>query len=229
MAIIDLRQADVFIKDGTVNSASTTLSANAAKGDTTISVTSATGLDHGEGIVLGGSLEYYVITGVSGTDLTVEPPLTMPFASATTVAGVSNMLEVKVGEGTLTYNERRAVTYVLNRGRIYGVKLGDDAPVEVSFQFLWEFLRAGVGDPPTVEEALKQIGAASAWVSSDTDPCNPYCVDISICYTPPCGDTERITLQFFRWEELNHDLKAATVDVRGNSNIAFASVSHGIS
>lgn len=229
MAVIDLRNADIFIKDGTANSASTTLSANAAKGDTSIDLTSVVGLDHGEGIVLGGSLEYYVITGISGSTATVEPPLTMNFATATPVAGVSNMLEVKIGEGTLTYNERRAVTYILNRGRIYATKLGDDAPVEVSFQFLWEFLRAGVGDPPTVEEALKQIGAAADWVSSDTDPCNPYCVDISICYIPPCGDTERITLPKFRWEELNHDLKAATVDVRGNANVAFATVTHSIS
>lgn len=229
MPVIDLRNADIFISDGTVNTATTSLSANALKGDSVVTLTSTAGLDVGQGFTLNGGMEYYVVAGINGSDVTIEPSLTTNYASGAAVAGVSNMLEVKIGEGTLTYNERRAVTYILNRGRIYGVKLGDDAPVEVSMQYLWEFLRAGVGDPPTVEEALKQIGAAVEWVSSDTDPCNPYCVDISICHVPPCGDTERINLKFFRWEELNHDLKAATVDVRGNANVAFADVTHSTS
>jgi len=235
MAVIDLKSADIFIKDGTVNAASTTLSANAARGDpvvdrsSAITVASATGLAVGNGVTIGGSLEYYSIIGVSGTTLTVVPPLMQAFVSGAAVVGVSNMLEVKIGEGTLTYNEKRAMTYLLNRGHIYSVKLGDDAPMEVSLQFLWEFLRAPVGQPPTVEEALKQTGAASAWVSSSSDPCEPYCVDIVVCYIPPCGDSERITLKFFRWEELSHDLKAATCDIRGNCNVAFATVEHGSS
>jgi hypothetical protein len=127
----------------------------------------------------------------------------------------------------LTYSEKRGVTYVLNRGHIYSVKLADDAPVEVGLQFIWEFLRSASGQPPTVEEALKQIGGASAWVSSDVDACAPYSVDIIICYVPPCGDTERIALRYFRWESLDHDLKAGTVDIRGNCNVAFAEVTHG--
>jgi hypothetical protein len=235
MPLIDLKFADIFIKDGTVNAATTTLTAAVTKGDPVINktsvipVTATTGLAVGDGITLGTSLEYYTILGISTLNVTIAPPLTQAFASGAAVAGVSNMLEVKIGEGTLTYSEKRAMTYILNRGHIYGVKLGDDAPMEVSLQFLWEFLRAPAGTPPSVEEALKQIGAASDWVSTDPDPCNPYCVDISICYIPPCGDTERIDLQFFRWEELNHDLKGATCDVRGNCNIAMARVVHGTS
>jgi hypothetical protein len=229
MAVIDLRQADIFINDGSVSAvAPSSIGANAAKGSNIITIGApATGYVAGLGITIGTSLEYYVIEEVAGTSLTIAPPLVADVASADVVTPVGNMLEVKIGEGTLTYSEKRAVTYVLNRGRIYTVKLGDDAPVEVSLDFIWEFLRSPVGDPPTVEEALKQIGNASDWVSSSTDQCEPYAVNITICYIPPCGDSERIELSDFRWESLDHDLKAGTVAIKGNCNIAYANVIHG--
>lgn len=230
IAVIDLRAATVFISDGSVSAvAATTLSADAARGSTVLALTSATGYIPGLGITIGDSLEYYVIEAVAGTSVTIVPPLVEDAASTDPVEAIGNMLEVKIGEGTLTYSEKRAVTYVLNRGKIYTVKLGDDSPVEVSLDFIWEFLRAATGDPPTVEEALKNIGEASDWVSSSSDPCEPYAVNITICYVPPCGDSERIELADFRWESLDHDLKAGQVSVKGNCNIAFATVTHGTS
>jgi hypothetical protein len=228
MAIIDMRNATVFISDGSVSAvAATTISAPAARESNVINLTSATGYVPGLGITIGTSLEYYVIEEVAGTSVTIVPPLVADVDTPDPVEAIGNMLEVKVGEGTLTYSEKRAVTYVLNRGHIYSVKLGDDSPVEVSMDFIWEFLRSATGEPPTVEEALKQIGNAADWVSSSTDECEPYAVNITICYTPPCGDSERIELADFRWESLDHDLKAGQVSVKGNCNIAFATVTHG--
>jgi hypothetical protein len=228
-AVFSLRDADIFFRDGSVLTATTTLSASALKGALTVTVTSATGILVGQAIVINNSLEYYVVTGLSGSTLTITPALTMNMPSSSPVANVANALEVHLGDGTLTYNEKRGVTYVLNRGRIYTVKLADDAPVEVNMGFIWEFLRAPVGEPPTIEEAIKQIGAAVGWVSSSADPCEPYAVDIVICWSPPCGDAERVTLQDFRWESLNHDTKAGQVTVTGNCNIPFATVEHGSS
>jgi len=224
-----MRNAAIFMTDGSVSAvAANTVGSDAAKGSTvvTLGTTPATGYVAGLGITIGTSIEYYVIQNVAGSSITISPPLVVPAVSADPVTPVGNMLEVRVGEGTLTYSEKRAMTYVLDRGKIYTVKLGNDAPVEVSMDFIWEFLRSPVGSPPTIEEALKQIGNASSWVSSSADQCEPYSVNITICHVPPCGDSELIELDDFRWESLDHDLKAGTVSVKGNCNIAFATVTH---
>ena len=138
-------------------------------------------------------------------------------------------LEVIIGEGNLTFSEKRNMEYKLNRGRIYGVREGDEVPVDVSMEFMWEFLRSAVGVPPTVEDALKKRGEAITWVSSGADPCEPYCVTIQIIYTPPCAGAqiETVTLNEFRYEELNHDLRGGTVSVTGKCNIKQALTTRG--
>jgi hypothetical protein len=135
-------------------------------------------------------------------------------------------LEIKIGEGTLTYNEKRNMEYTHNRRAIAFVRTGDDEPMDVSFNFIWEFLRSASGESITVEEAVKGMpNAVSArWTTSGGDPCEPYCVDIRITYTPPCPDVEMeiITLREYRWEGGNHDLKNATVDSTGKCKISQA-------
>ena len=141
-------------------------------------------------------------------------------------SGTPKVLEVKIGEGTLTFNEKRNMEYVRNRRQVAFVRTGDDEPMDVSFDFIWEFLRSISPAPITVEEAIK--GSANAvtagWVTSGADPCEPYCVDIRITYTPPCPgvDNEVITLKEYRWEGGNHDLKAGTVASTGKCKIAVA-------
>ncbi len=227
IAIVDLRNASVFLVDGTTGTGTTTLAADSAAGSTSITLTSASGFAVGDGIQIGSSGQIYEIVSLVSTLAVISPALPFDVSSGDAVTQIGNSVEVKIGEGTLTYSEKRAITYVLNRGKIYTVKLGDDAPVDVSFQFIWEFLRAGSGEPPTVEEALRKIGAASAWVSSSPDTCEPYSVDIIICNLPPCeGQNEIITLPAFRHEDLAHDLKAGTVSVTGKCNVNFARVQH---
>ncbi len=184
----------------------------------------------GQGFTLTGSSEIYTIldhseTGGKTTSITFSPGLAVSVADNTFITMLGNIIEIHIGEGTLTYSEKRAVVYVLNRGKIYTVKLGDDAPMDVTFQFIWEFLRAASGEPPTVEEGLRKIGAAADWVSSSSDPCEPYSVDIVICNVPPCvGNSETIVLKYFRHEDLSHDLKAGQVSVTGKCNLAFAQI-----
>jgi len=137
-----------------------------------------------------------------------------------------NELEIKIGDGVLEYTERRTIEYELDRGVLDEVSEGDEVPVDVSIDFIWEFLRASVGDPPTVEDALKQRGEASSWVSSDADTCRPYAVDIEITVDPPCGaiQNEVILLSDFRYEELGHNIREAQVSVRGRCNVKEATV-----
>lgn len=134
-------------------------------------------------------------------------------------------IEVKIGEGNLTYTEARNIEYNLNRGSLTGgtVREGDEVPVAVSLDFVWEYIK-GSGTTPSIEEAIKGIGIAETqgWISSDADACQPYAVDIEILYQPTpwnCGDQETITLADFRWESLDHDLSAGTISCSGNCNI----------
>jgi hypothetical protein len=142
--------------------------------------------------------------------------------------GGSNSLEVKIGEGNLTYDESRNVEYTLDRGTLDEVRTGDEVPVSVSMDFIWEYLKGSTGSgTPTVEDALKQRGEASDWVSSDADTCRPYAVDLEIIYSPTpiaCGDMETILLSDFRWESLSHDLRAGSVSVSGQCNVTEATV-----
>jgi len=140
-----------------------------------------------------------------------------------------NSIEVTIGEGNLTYTERRNMDYTLDRGILDEVREGDEVPMDVSLDFVWEYITGGTatGAVPTVEDALKQINAAAAWVSTDSDACRPYAVDIEIEYAPTpaaCGDKEVILLEDFRYEELAHDLRAGTVAVSGRCNKKTATV-----
>lgn len=137
-------------------------------------------------------------------------------------------LEVNIGSGNLTYSEKRNMDYELDRGLLDTVKEGDEAPVEVAMDFIWDFLTAISGvDTPTVEDALKQRGPAATWISSATDdPCAPYAVDLEVEYIPPCGGIQReiITLPDFRWESLDHNFTDASVATQGKCNATQAIV-----
>lgn len=129
---------------------------------------------------------------------------------------------VKIGDGNMTWEEKRNMEYILDRGVLASVREGDDVPVDVRFDFWWEELRSSTGDTtPTPYEALKKYGAASAWVSTSADPCEPYAVDLEFTYSPPCGSAEDQVVLFsdFRYESLSCDPKAGTVACTGKANI----------
>lgn len=139
-----------------------------------------------------------------------------------------NEITVTIGEGNLTWSEKKNIQYTLDRGVLDEVKEGDQVPVDVSFSFTWEYIKgASSGATPTVEDALKNTGAAADWTSSDADACRPYAVDLEITYAPTpasCGDMETITLSDFRYESLDHDLRAGTVSCSGKCNITAPTV-----
>ena len=140
-----------------------------------------------------------------------------------------NELTVKVGEGNLTWTENRTIEYILDRGLIDEVREGDEVPVDVSFEFNWEYVTgsAASGALPTPVDALRGVGNSASWLSSDPDQCAPYAVDIEILYEPECRksagiDNERITISDFRYESLDFDLRAATISVSGRANVKTA-------
>jgi hypothetical protein len=138
-----------------------------------------------------------------------------------------NSITVKIGEGNLTYAENRNVEYILDRGRLDEVRLGDEVPMDVTFDFVWEYITGDTSPagPPTVEDALKQRGQAATWVSTDADLCRPYAVDMILQHVPNCatGDQEFITFPDFRWDSLDHDLRGGAIAVTGRCNTIEAS------
>lgn len=127
-------------------------------------------------------------------------------------------LTIVIGEGNMTWTERVERMYELDRGNLDTVNNGDQQPMEVRFDFRWDYI---VGDAtPTPYEALKQTGNASAWVSTDSDACAPYAVDLEVVYDPDCGGNDKETYAFadFRYEELAMDFRNKSISCSGRCN-----------
>ena len=191
-----------------------------------------TGID-GTTPLSGGAATVVVTTPVAGGtphNISFTPPLLTADGipandAAITFAG--RTLEINIGSGKLSYSEKKNLTYELNRGSLDTVRAGDEQPVEVSMDFVWDFLTALTDAPvPTIEDVLKKRGGAATWESSSADPCEPYAVDLEVEYLPPCGGVQReiITLPDFRYESLDHNFTDATVSTSGKCNVVEASV-----
>lgn len=232
MAWFDLKNATIHIADGFGGTAAVNNAAGYLAGVTTMTIDGYTGLvPVGTKFYTADPDVQYTVTAQtptsgSTTSITFTPGLAVAVADDDVLTFVPRELTIKVGEGNLTYSEKQNVEYKKDRGRLGTVRLGDEEPVEVSFEFWWEFLKANTGETPSVEDVLKQRGEASGWTSTAEDTCEPYCVDIVILYTPPCEDQppEKIELKMFRWESLNHDLKQGMLSCSGKCHVKEAVV-----
>lgn len=179
----------------------------------------------------GGATTTVVITeltkGVTGTGtayITITPGLVV----ATTVSGSvtfgGRKLEIKVGEGNLTWTENRPRMYIKDRGNLDTVRDDDQEPVDVKFDFVWDWLTSVAGATPTIKEAIKQTGNAANWLTTSEDVCEPYCCDVEVFYDPNCGDynSERVMLREFRYESLEHNLRDAQISCTGKCNVVEA-------
>jgi len=147
-------------------------------------------------------------------------------AIAKTTLDGQQSLTAKVGEGNLSYSEHRNVEFTRDRGLLDTVREADEEPVDVSMDITWEELTAMTGDPPTIEDALKNIGEASAWITTADDQCQPFCVDIEFHNAPNCTgtDDEFITLEEYYYETLDHDMREGTISTSGRCNRKQATV-----
>jgi hypothetical protein len=137
--------------------------------------------------------------------------------------GGSNHIDVKIGEGTLNYVEKRQIEFVKSRGTLDTVRENEEVPIEVDMSFIWEFI-LGAGGDITVEDALKHRGNAGGWASASSDTNAPFCLNLIIIYVPPCSgvETETLILSQFHYTELAHSLKDGTVALKGECNIKSA-------
>jgi hypothetical protein len=232
---IDLKYADITITDGGDNYTLTGLINNVAGyaiNATTLLVDNIVGaVDTGGQLVIGAN-KYTILSHIETTGNTTSVTIAAPGLivavtdnQAISFTGKINSLTVKVGEGNLTFSEKRNMEYILDRGRLDDVREGDQVPMDVSMQFVWDYIK-GTGVLPSVRDALKQQGAASTWRSSDPDTCRPYAVNIQIFYSPNCSgtDKEKIALEDFRWEEFSPDLRNGQISVSGKCNQTQATI-----
>jgi hypothetical protein len=234
MAQFDLKKASIFLVDGySKTNARVNNASGYAQNTTTMVVDSISGI-----IPVGASFRFqdtghdsiYTVTAHSETlgnttSITFTPGLAAAVIDNQLFDFGGRRLEIKIGDGNLTYDEKRTMEYKKDRGRLDTVREGDQEPIDVRLDIRWDWLSsAGSDTVPTPEEVLKNEGLASTWTSSATDTCEPYAVDIQVVYDPDCAteDGEMITLQDYRWESLNHDLKAGTLATSGKCNVTKA-------
>ena len=142
-------------------------------------------------------------------------------AHAKTTLDGQNGIAIKIGEGTLTYSEKRTVEFTRDRGILDTVREADEEPMDVTIDGTWEYITAESGSgTPTVEDALKNIGEASGWVSSADDQCQPFCVDVEIHNAPDCSGVQDEIIMFeeFYYETIDHDLREGTFSITGRCN-----------
>lgn len=155
------------------------------------------------------------------SSITFTPALGAAVVDAALITIQPHSLKIRIGDGNISWTEKRPIVYVKDRGKLDTVRLGDQEPVEVKFDATWIFLTASNTDTaPTIEDVLKKQGLASTWVSSSADPCEPYATNVVVVYTPPCTVTpETYTLHDFRYEDLGQDLKAGHLSITGKCNV----------
>lgn len=140
--------------------------------------------------------------------------------------GLPHRIDVSVGDGNITYSEMKNREYLRDRGRLSDVRNAQEEPVDVSIDLIYTNVKGQTTTLITPVDALKRIGGASAWVSTDADACRPYAIGIEIFYDPACSTEkiEKTLLVDFRYEKLDYDLKAGMIKCTGKCNTAEASV-----
>jgi hypothetical protein len=161
------------------------------------------------------------------TDFTFTPVKVTPAAVSTDVLTfLPQRLEIKIGEGDVAWSETKEYIYDRDRDVLDTVRQGQDQPMSVDMNFTFEYVTASTANPPTPADALNQDGLASEWVSSSSDLCEPYAIDVVILHCVPCGTDEdqEITLPDFRNESLDFSIADASVATSGQCNATRATV-----
>jgi len=137
------------------------------------------------------------------------------------VTFLPQQLDIKVGDGNITYTEHKTHEYLLDRGDLDTVREGNQVPMDVKMEAVYEHITQGTSEPVSPMDALKGIGGAAEWVSASTDQCEPYAIDLIVLHTPPCGtsENERTTFPDFRADTKEVNFKEASISVTGKCNV----------
>ena len=244
MARIEMRDVTIYMQDGL--SGTGNLSANGTQNDTDLEVdtivlnTDTTNLiPVGARLTVNGETAATVLTVTARvptdtgptTNITITPMLGVGTYNSENAEGaltfINQRIEIKIGEGNLTWSETKEYEYLRERGDLDTVKEGDEQPVEMSLEFVYDYIKTESGQAITAVDALKRASTASEWVSSSADLCEPYCIDILAKHCVPCGtdQDEDVLFTDFRYESLDFDMGEASIAVSGRCNVSEPAVS----
>lgn len=236
MARIELRDALITIKDGLAGTAAINDSTPPVETDTTITIDTValntTVVDQvpvGARFTIAGETAGTTVHTVTvrspspgtTTSITFTPALGAgTFVDDGILTFAPQQVEIKVGDGDVTYTENNEYTYDLDRGDLDTVREADQVPMDVNFDIIYEHITTGTSESISPMDALKRKGAASEWVSAATDKCEPYAVDIQVVHTPPCGTAEMETTTFpdFRSESREVSFADSKISIKGRCN-----------
>ena len=243
MARIELRDATIYLQDGLSGTGALNDAGGLSGGELNLDidtiVLNSTDTDLvpvGARFTIVGEATAVIHTVTARTPTSSSPTTNIVFtpaiAAASTIADnavitfLPQRVAIKIGDGNLTWTRNKEYNYELDRGNLDTVREGDQIPMDVTIDFTYEHIRTGTGEVITPDDALNQEGGAAEWVSSATDACEPYAVDILIDHATPCGsaEDELTTLPDYRYESLNHDLDAATISSSGRCNAVAPTV-----
>ena len=156
------------------------------------------------------------------TNITFTPALGAgTYTEDDVVAFLPQQLEIKVGDGNITYTEHLTHDYLLDRGDLDTVREGNQVPMDVKLECVYEHITQGTGEFVSPMDALKGKGGAAEWVSASDDLCEPYAIDLIVLHTSPCytSENERTTFPDFRADTKEVNFKDATISVTGKCNV----------
>jgi len=238
MARIELRDATVRFKDGLsgtcqINEPSTAPVATDTEFDVDTIVLNTADADLipvGARFTLTGETTPVPHTVTARTPTSTSPTTNIVFTPALgagtyldedVVTFAPQQIEIKVGDGNITYTENRTYEYMLDRGDLDTVREGDQVPLDVRLECTYEHITTGTSETVSPVDALKGIGGAAEWVTSSSDPCEPYAIDIEVEHDPPCGviQTEITLFPDFRADSKEVNFKDATISLTGKCNV----------
>jgi hypothetical protein len=236
MARIELRDAIIKIKDGLAGTAAIN-QMGTMSGDTDFDIdTVVLNTDVTNKVPIGArftvagetaATTVHVVTArtpssaAPTTNVVFTPALSAgTYADSAVITFAANEIEIKVGDGDLKYTEKNEYTYDLDRGDLDTVREGNQVPLDLVLDFVYEHITTGTAETISPMDALKRKGSAAEWVSSSSDQCEPYAVDIEITHEAPCGtNQDEITLfPDFRSDQREISLKDATISITGRCN-----------
>ncbi len=158
------------------------------------------------------------------TNIVFTPAITGTLTDNDVITFLPQRITISIGEGDLTWTEARELIYDLDRDLLDTVRLGADIPLEIDLAFTFEYVTTESGQAITPVDAIKRIGEATEWVSSSSDACEPYAVDIFVVHCVPCGtdQDQDFTFPDFRYESLDYSIQDASISVSGKCNVTDA-------
>lgn len=139
--------------------------------------------------------------------------------------GAAAELEFKIADGGLSFRLRRNLIFKRNRGRLSDVLLGDEIPVEVTFEATIEHFKSLGTDANITPYEFLTKRYAGAGLTSVGAACDPFAIDIEILNDHDgCAgiEDETITLPDFRVDKIDGGFRDATLKVTGRCNVALA-------